>query len=83
MEKATAIVLDLAKRVFQVHGATAGGRVAFRKKLSRGAGAGIFRALAALYGGHGGMCHGPLLGSEIGALGHEIRLAPSAYVSSP
>jgi len=36
MEQVTIIGLDLAKRVFQVHGATADGRVAFRKKLSRG-----------------------------------------------
>ena len=28
--------LDLAKRVFQVHGATADGEVVVRKKLSRG-----------------------------------------------
>lgn len=36
MEQATIIGSDLAKRVFQAHGATADGRVAFRKKLPRG-----------------------------------------------
>lgn len=36
MKEVTIVGLDLAKRVFQVHGATAGGGVAFRKKLSRG-----------------------------------------------
>jgi hypothetical protein len=35
MEQATIIGLDLAKRVFQAHGATVDGKVAFRKKLSR------------------------------------------------
>jgi transposase len=35
MEKATIIGIDLAKRVFQVHGAAADGTVVFRKKLSR------------------------------------------------
>ena len=35
MEKASIIGVDLAKHVFQVHGACADGLVAFRKKLSR------------------------------------------------
>ena len=35
MEEATIIGVDLAKNVFQLHGARAGGSVAFRKKLSR------------------------------------------------
>jgi transposase len=33
MEKATIIGVDLAKHVFQVHGACADGSVAFRKKI--------------------------------------------------
>jgi transposase len=33
MEKATIIGVDLAKHVFQVHGACADGSVAFRKKM--------------------------------------------------
>ncbi len=36
MEQVTIVGLDLAKRVFQVHGATADGGIAIRKKLSRG-----------------------------------------------
>lgn len=36
MQQVTIIGLDLAKRVFQVRGATADGRVVLRKKLSRG-----------------------------------------------
>ena len=35
MEKATIIGIDLAKRVFQMHGATQDGRPVFRKKVSR------------------------------------------------
>lgn len=35
MEKVTIIGVDLAKNVFQLHGATADGSVVFRKKLSR------------------------------------------------
>jgi len=35
MRKATIIAVDLAKNVFQVHGAAADGSVLVRKKLSR------------------------------------------------
>lgn len=35
MDKVTIIGVDLAKRSFQVHGASADGSVLFRKKLSR------------------------------------------------
>lgn len=33
MEEVSAVGVDLAKQVFQVHGATADGRVLFRKNL--------------------------------------------------
>ena len=36
MEQATAIGLDIAKHVFQVHGADAAGYVLFRKRITRG-----------------------------------------------
>jgi transposase len=36
MSEVTIIGIDLAKRVFQLHGAFQDGSVAFRKKLSRG-----------------------------------------------
>jgi len=36
MEEVSIISLDLAKHVFQAHGATADGAVVFRRKLSRG-----------------------------------------------
>jgi transposase len=35
MEQATTIGLDIAKHVFQAHGADAVGRVLFRKRLTR------------------------------------------------
>ncbi len=35
VEKATIVGVDLAKNVFQVHGAAADGTVLFRKKLTR------------------------------------------------
>ena len=36
MSEVTLIGIDLAKRVFQLHGAFSDGSVAFRKNLSRG-----------------------------------------------
>ena len=36
MSEGAIIGVDLAKRVFQLHGARNGGSIAFRKKLSRG-----------------------------------------------
>lgn len=35
MKEVSIVGLDLAKRVFQVHGATTDGGVVFRRKLSR------------------------------------------------
>ena len=36
MGQASTIGLDIAKRVFQAHGADASGRMVFRKRLTRG-----------------------------------------------
>ena len=36
MEQATTIGLDIAKHVFQAHGAGAAGQVLFRKRITRG-----------------------------------------------
>ena len=36
MSEVTLIGIDMAKRVFQLHGARSDGSVAYRKKLSRG-----------------------------------------------
>jgi hypothetical protein len=46
MEDVTIIGVDLAKNVFQLHGAAADGAVVFRKKLSRPQ----FARLTALHG---------------------------------
>ena len=80
MGQASIIGVDLAKHVFQLHGACADGSVAFRKKLSR-AKLLVFLssqpkcvvAMEACAGAHG-------WARDIQAQGHEVRLIAPAYV---
>jgi transposase len=76
----SAIGLDLAKNVFQMHGADASGETLFRKKLSRArlldflaAQPPCTVAMEACGGAH-------YWGREIGKLGHAVRLIAPAYV---
>src|ERR671911_2175564 len=80
MNQVSTVGLDLAKHIFQLHGADSAGAVVFRKKLRRGQLL-AFRATlppctvaleacgSAHYWGH-----------EIIKLGHTVRLIPPAYV---
>jgi len=74
------IGLDIAKSVFQAHGADASGAVVFRKKLGRARLLAFFAAqprcmvaMEACAGAH----H---WGRELMKLGHTVRLIPPAYV---
>jgi len=80
MGQTTTIGLDIAKHIFQAHGADAGGHVVFRKRLRReklleffAAQPSCMVAMEACAGAH----H---WAREIGALGHTVRLIPPAYV---
>ena len=80
MSEITTVGLDLAKNVFQAHGADASGRAVLRKKLRRDQVLDFFGrlppcvvAMEACGGAH-------FWGREIGKLGHEVRLIPPAYV---
>lgn len=80
MEKVSTIGLDLAKLVFQVHGADAAGRAVVRKQLRRGE---LLRFLGSLEPcvvamEACGSAH--YWGREIARLGHEVRLIAPAYV---
>ena len=80
MSEIITVGLDLAKNVFQAHGADAAGRAVLRKKLRRDQELAFFSqlepcivAMEACGGAH-------FWGREIGKLGHEVRLIPPAYV---
>ncbi len=80
MSEIITVGLDLAKNVFQVHGADGTGRAALRKKLRRSQVLEFFSqlppcvvAMEACGGAH-------FWGREISRLGHEVRLIPPAYV---
>lgn len=80
MSEITTVGLDMAKNVFQVHGADVSGHGVLRKKLRRDQVLAFFGqlprcvvAMEACGGAH-------FWGREIGKLGHEVRLIPPAYV---
>jgi transposase len=80
VEKITIIGIDLAKRVFQLHGATAEGQAMLRKKVSRGQLLSFLarqsRAVVAMEA----CATAHYWGRTIAELGHEVRLIPPVYV---
>lgn len=82
MEKATIIGLDLANNVFQAHGATSDGSVAFRKKLARGQVLSSFAAQPDCVVAIEACASAHHWARSIREPGHEVRLIPPAYVKS-
>ncbi len=80
MEEIGMIGLDLAKNVFQVHGADQTGRAVFRKKLRRAQVLEFFAKLPRCVVAMEACASAHYWGREIGRLGHEIRLIHPAYV---
>jgi transposase len=76
----TTIGIDLAKSVFQLHGIDADGEIVFRKKLRRSAVLDFLRDLPPCLIGIEACATGHFWAREIGALGHDVRLIPPAYV---
>ncbi len=80
MGEVITVGLDLAKNVFQAHGADAAGQPVFRKTLRRGQVLALFAdlprcmvAMVACRGSH-------YWAREIGEPGHDVRLIAPAYV---
>ena len=76
----TTIGIDLAKSVFQLHGVDGDGEVIFRKKLRRSAVLDFLRDLPPCLIGLEACASAHFWAREIGALGHDVRLIPPAYV---
>src|SRR3954462_12234125 len=80
MNQVSTVGLDLAKHVFQLHGADSAGAVVFRKKPRRGQ---LLAFLATLPPCTVAMEAWPSAhywGREIAKLGHTVKLIPPAYV---
>lgn len=76
------IGLDIAKRVFQVHGVDEAGEVMLVKRLRREAVIPFFAALPATTVAMEACATAHYWARELLALGHEVRLLPPRYVKS-
>ena len=80
MGEASTIGVDLAKSVFQIHGADASGAILFRKKLRRHQVLTFFAAQPPCTVAMEACGSAHHWAREIGRLGHHVRLIPPAYV---
>ena len=80
MEEVSTIGLDLAKHVFQAHGASATGAVVFRKRLRRDQVLAFFAAQPRCRVAMEACASAHHWARAISELGHEVRLIPPAYV---
>ena len=76
MSEIIPVGLDLAKTVFQAHGADASGRAVLRKKLRRDQVLDFFGRLAPCVVAMKACGDAHSWGREIGKPGHEVRLIP-------
>lgn len=81
MTELSIIGIDLAKRVFQLHGVSKDGTALFRKKLQREAVLGFLAGQSHCTVAMEACASAHYWGREIRALGHEVRLLPPANVS--
>jgi transposase len=82
MGNITAIGLDLAKKVFQVHAVDEAGSVIMRKQLRRGQVLAFFAGLPSCLVGLEACATAHHWARELTALGHVPRLMPPAYVKA-
>ena len=80
MIQVSTIGLDIAKRVFQVHGVDQSGAVVLRRQLRRGEVVKFFAKLAPCQVGLEACATAHYWGREIAGLGHRVRLMPPTRV---
>jgi transposase len=80
MQTVTAIGLDIAKSVFQVHGVDAAGQVVIRRQLKRRYVLAFFQKLPPCLVGIEACASSHHWSRELQAFGHTVRLMPPAYV---
>ena len=80
MQSITAIGLDIAKSVFQVHGVGGRGSVVIRRQLKRRYVLAFFKKLPPCLVGIEACATSHHWSRELQALGHTVRLIPPAYV---
>ena len=80
MTKLFIVGVDLAKRVFQVHGVASTGEVLLRKKLSRAQFARFLAEIPRCIVAMEACASAHYWGREAHSAGHEVRLVPAAYV---
>ena len=76
----TTVGIDLAKSVFQVHGADRDGRVVLRRRLARGRLLDFFAKLPPCRIGLEACASAHHWARRLTALGHDVRLIPAQYV---
>lgn len=80
MNEVSIVGVDLAKRVFQLHGSRADGTVVFRKKVTRGQVLTVLTGLPKCIVAMEACATAHFWAREIGKIGHSVRLIPPIYV---
>ena len=82
MKEISTIGLDLAKKVFEVHGIDAAGTVVVRRSLRRGQVLGWFGKLPPCLVGMEACATAHYWARELGKFGHAVKLIPPAYAKA-